>query len=144
MSNYLEIEGNIGINCRSSNCMVIHPSELHMVFAVGSLIVVKSVEHERDRYLYGHTARVNYITISNNGNLMGSAETQDIRTAEQAALIVWDFNSLEILYRVKYHKQCVRALSFSCNEGLLASIGGKQDGNQLVVWNMDEGKSEIF
>jgi len=51
MQNYLEVEGNIGINCRTNNCMVIHPSELHMIYAVGSLLVVKSVESENDKYL---------------------------------------------------------------------------------------------
>ena len=51
---------------------------------------------------------------------------------------------MEILYRVKYHKQCVLGLSFNCDEGLLASVGGRADGNQLVLWNMDEGKSEVF
>lgn len=35
---------------------------------------------------------------------MASGESQDIRSEENAALIVWDFNTLEILYRVKYHK----------------------------------------
>lgn len=75
MQNYLEIEGNIGINCRTSNCMVIHPSELHMIYAVGSLLVVKSVDSDHDKYLQGHSSRINYITISKHGNLMGSAET---------------------------------------------------------------------
>lgn len=35
-------------------------------------------------------------------------------------------------------------MSFSCDELLLASVGGKKDGNQLVLWNMSEGKSEVF
>jgi len=38
----------------------------------------------------------------------------------------------------------VKALSFSCDEQYLASVGGTKDGSQLVLWNMDEGKSEIF
>lgn len=38
----------------------------------------------------------------------------------------------------------VQALSFSCDEKLLASVGGARDGNQLVLWNMMEGKSEAF
>jgi len=38
----------------------------------------------------------------------------------------------------------VKAISFSCDEALLASVGGPKDGSQLVIWNMDEGKSEVF
>ena len=26
----------------------------------------------------------------------------------------------------------------------MASVGGASDGNQLVLWNMAEGKSEVF
>ena len=57
---------------------------------------------------------------------------------------MWDFNSCEVLYRVRFHKQMVQGLSFSCDERLLGSVGGAQDGNQLVLWNMGEGKSEVF
>jgi len=115
-----------------------------MIYAVGSLLVIKSVDGEKDKYLKGHNARIACIQISKQGNLMASGETQDIRSEENAALIVWDFNTLEILYRVKYHKQSIQALSFSCDEKLLLSVGGAADGSNLVVWNMSEGKSEAF
>ena len=49
-----------------------------------------------------------------------------------------------MLYRVKFHKQRVQGLSFSCNDQYLVSLGGKVDGNQIVIWNMDEGKSECL
>jgi len=26
----------------------------------------------------------------------------------------------------------------------MVSVGGAKDGNQLVIWNMNEGKSEVF
>ena len=87
----MEVDGNIGMNCRTNNCMVIHPAELHMIYAVGSLLVVKSVDSDRDRYLVGHSSSITYITVSKNGNLIGSAETQDSKSEELAALIVWDF-----------------------------------------------------
>lgn len=38
----------------------------------------------------------------------------------------------------------IQSLSFSCDERLLASVGGAKDGNQLVLWSMAEGKSEVF
>lgn len=60
----------------------------------------------------------------------------------QAAIIVWDFNTLEMLYRVRYHKEAVLALSFSHDEMYLMSLSCKSDGNQIVCWNMLEGRSE--
>ena len=47
-----------------------------------------------------------------------------------------------MLYRVRYHNEAIQALSFSCDEAYLVSLGGIRDGNQLVVWNMNEGRSE--
>lgn len=75
-----------------------------MLYAVGSMLVIKSVDGSKDKYLRGHNSRIVFITVSKQGNLLASAECQDIRSEENAALIVWDFNTLEILYRVKYHK----------------------------------------
>lgn len=91
---YLELEANIGINCSTKNCLEIHPSELYMIYAVGSLVVIKSVDGEKDKFLKGHAAKVNYITCSRQGNLICSGEAHDLRSSESAALIVWDFNSL--------------------------------------------------
>ena len=111
--------------------MVIHPSELFMVYTVGSLLVIKSVDGSKDRYLRGHTCRINYVTISKAGNLMASGEIQDSSQGQEecGALIVWDFTSFEILYRVRFHKQCVKSLSISHDEKYLASVGGVRDGN---------------
>lgn len=57
-------------------------------------------------------------------------------------MIVWDFATHDMLYRVKFHKQKIQALSFSCDDQYLVSLGGKVDGNLVIVWNMAEGKSE--
>ena len=144
MDQYLEVQSNIGINCRKPNCMTIHPSEMHMIYAVGCMLVVKSVDSETDRYLPGHYSIITTVTCSYDGNLLASGEAYDHESEQTAALIVWDFKSLEILYRVRYHKQVINGLSFNCTESLLASLGGKQDNFLVVIWNMDEGKSEVF
>jgi cilia- and flagella-associated protein 52 len=52
----------------------------------------------------------------------------------QAAVIVWDFANQEMLFRVRYHKEMVQALSFSYDEKYLISLGGLNDGNQMVCW----------
>ena len=143
-SNYLELDANIGLNCISKNCLVIHPSETYMMYAIGSLIIVKAVSDDKDQYLRGHTGIVNCLAVSSQGNLLASGEAHDFSSEEAAALIVWDFNSLQILFRVRYHKQMIQSLSFSCDEAYLVTVGGARDGNQLVIWNMREGKSEAF
>ena len=42
----------------------------------------------------------------------------------QAEIIIWDFDTLEILHRLKLHKVLIQSLSFSFNEQYLASTGG--------------------
>ena len=75
-----------------------------MIYAIGSIVVVKSVEESKDKYLKGHSSIINFITVSKDGNLLASGEVFDYSQDESAALIVWDFNSLQILFRVRYHK----------------------------------------
>ena len=99
------MESNIGINCTSKNCLLIHPSELFMIYSVGSLIVIKSIDGSKDQYLSGHQAMIHCLAISSQGNLLASGEQHEANALDTlAALIVWDFNSREILYRVRFHK----------------------------------------
>lgn len=58
----------------------------------------------------------------------------------QAEIIIWDFESLQILHRLKLHKVRIQSLSFSHNEQYLASVGGQDDGT-LVVWDVESGKA---
>ena len=58
----------------------------------------------------------------------------------QAEIIIWDFDTLEPLHRLKLHKVLIQSLSFSFNEQYLASVGG-QDDNTLVIWDVESGKA---
>ena len=74
---HMSLEANIGINCISKNCLLIHPSETYMIFAVGSMVVVRSVNDDKDRFLRGHTALVHCLAVSSRGNLLASGEVHD-------------------------------------------------------------------
>ena len=89
---YVQLESSIGLNCVSKNCLLIHPSETYMIFAVGSMVVVRSVNDDRDRFLRGHTALVHCLAVSSRGNLLASGEVHDQTSQDSAALIVWDFH----------------------------------------------------
>ena len=53
---------------------------------------------------------------------------------------MWDFDSLQMVHRLKMHKVLVQSLSFSNDETYLASLGG-QDDNQLVIWEVSIGSN---
>jgi WD40 repeat protein len=107
--------------------MAIHPSDMHFIWAQGRLIVIKSIGNDKNTYLKGHDGRITVIQCSRRGNLLASGEVMG--PGFQVAIIVWDFNSLEMLYRVRYHKEAIIALSFSFDEKYLLSLGCKNDGN---------------
>jgi cilia- and flagella-associated protein 52 len=54
-------------------------------------------------------------------------------------VIIWNFETLSLLHRLKLHKVLVQSLSFSHNELYLASLGG-QDDKRLVIWEVATGK----
>jgi len=78
-----------------------------MIYAVGAMVVVKSVDDSKDKYMKGHTSSVTCISVSRRGSMIASGETYDLNSEECAALIIWDFASLEIMYRVRFHKQMI-------------------------------------
>jgi len=59
----------------------------------------------------------------------------------QADIIVWDFESKALLYRLKLHKVLIESLTFSKNELYLSSLGGVEDKNTIIVWDLQTGKS---
>jgi len=38
------------------------------------------------------------------------------------------------------HKVKIQSLTFSCNEKFLASIGENDEKNQLLIWDVEQGK----
>lgn len=94
-----------------------HPSEDYVVYSLGSIIVIKSLVdlNQGTQYLKGHEGQICVMITSKSGKLLGTGE-QVNDPGFQAALIVWDFYTKEMLYRVKFHKQKIQAMSFSCDD----------------------------
>jgi len=70
----LSIVANIGFNNQSASCMIVHPSDLHFIWATGPLIVIKSIDKPQNTYLRGHSAYICSIAVSRNGKLLASGE----------------------------------------------------------------------
>jgi WD40 repeat protein len=138
MESQLHVVASIGFNSSRQNCMTIHHTDLHFLWAVGCLLVVKSIGEDQNTYLKGHEGKITTIVCSTQGDLVATGET----LSGLAACIVWNLKSKRMLFRVKVHKQHVQSLSFNCNESLLVSVGGAEDRSQLVCWNLTEGRSQ--
>lgn len=121
------------------NGIILLPDRKSMVFALGSTIVKRDIVNPTDQqFLQGHSDRVTCMSLSPSGKYLASGQVTHL--GFQADVIVWDMESLEIVHRLRLHKVRVEAVSFSCNDKWLASIGGEDD-NSLVVWNLETGKA---
>jgi len=78
------------------------------------------------------------ITVSNTGKYIATG--QKTHMGFQADIIIWDFDTLQMVHRLKLHKVLIQSLSFSQDEKYLASLGG-QDDNTLVIWDVQTGKA---
>jgi WD40 repeat protein len=97
----LNITASIGFNRSRKDCMIVHPSDMHFIWASGKLLVIKSIGKEQNTYLKGHEGYICNISCSKNGDRIATGEQVD--SGALAALIVWDFSNKERLFRVRYH-----------------------------------------
>ena len=44
------------------------------------------------------------------------------------------------MHKLKLHKVFIQSLSFSHNELYLASLGGIDDKNSMIIWDVENGK----
>lgn len=96
--------------------------------------MIKSVGQDQNTYLKGHEGRVILLTCSKDGRMFASGEI--LGPGFMAAVIVWDFESKEMMYRVRVHKEAIQALSFNCDSKFLVSMGGLVDTNNVICWDL--------
>ena len=133
----LELGAVIGFSGSVIQGLVLHPDNEHLIFPLGSTIVVRHIVTRVQHFLRGHDQRVSCLTVSRSGALLASG--QQTHMGFQAEAIIWDFASRQPLQRIKLHKVLIQSLDFSCNEQYLATLGG-QDDNMLVLWDVATGK----
>ena len=143
----LELEGVIGFSGKIKHALILHPDDTHIIYPLGSTIVVKNVEDTDDQiFLQGHSDRVTCLAITRDGNTLASGQITHM--CYLAEIILWDISGLAdgsgkapvLMTRLRLHKVMVQALAFSYNGKYLASIGGSDDNN-LVIWNVANGKA---
>lgn len=133
----LELGAVIGFTGQVVQGLVLHPDNEHLIYPLGSTIVIRHVVSRAQSFLRGHDQRVSCITVSRSGNYLASG--QQTHMGFQAEIIIWNFHSRSPIHRMKLHKVLIQALSFSCDEAYLASLGG-QDDNMLIIWEVATGK----
>ena len=81
--------------------------------------------------------QVQCLAVSKSGRYLASGQITYMGFT--ADIIVWDLNERKMIHRLSLHKVKVQALSFSCDEKYLASLGGADD-NSLVISDVEAGE----
>ncbi|CAD8086010.1 unnamed protein product [Paramecium primaurelia] len=139
MQSELEIQAVIGFTGKIIQGLVLHPDNEHILYPLGSTIVVRHIITRQQTFLRGHDNQISVITVSRSGDYVASG--QKTYMGFQADIIIWDFKDRSMIHRLKLHKVLIQSLSFSFNELYLASLGGIDDKNMLIIWDIKAGKA---
>lgn len=135
----LELQGVIGFNGNVRNGLLLHPGDEHIIFPLGSTIVVRHLTQMTQTFLQrdGHDQSVSCLALSSSGKYLASGQTS--YAGFNASIIIWNLETYEICHRLKQHVGKVQDLAFSSDEQYLASLGGRDD-NKLVIWDVETGQ----
>ncbi|KAK0149603.1 Cilia- and flagella-associated protein 52 [Merluccius polli] len=130
----LVLEAVIGFNGHVFSGLRVHPDRDHLIYPLGSTVILKRLQDGRQEFLHGHTNNVSCVAVSKSGRYISSGQVTFM--GFKADVIIWDFEKRAIYARLPLHKAKVEALSFSPNDKYLVSLGGQDDGS-IVVWNIE-------
>ncbi|XP_018617658.2 cilia- and flagella-associated protein 52 isoform X1 [Scleropages formosus] len=130
----LELQAVIGFNGYVSSGLRVHPDREHLIYPLGSTVILKSLSNGKQEFLHGHTNYVSCVTVSKSGRYVASGQVTYM--GFKADVIIWDFAARKIHARLQIHKAKVESLAFSPNDIYLVSLGGQDDGS-IVVWNVE-------
>jgi WD40 repeat protein len=156
----LELEHAIGYS-GISNGLYYHPQGSHFVFASGGNVVVQSFVDPHDQVLMSgvvdggggnsSNTNTNTNTNNNNNNSTNGGHTNDIscmtmsksgryfatgEVGSSSDVIVWDFATRSLLFRLSEHDNGITTVAFSDDELLLCTVG---NDNKLIVWDLSNG-----
>lgn len=138
MESNLNILAVIGFNGNVIDSLILHPDNEHLIYPLGSQIIIRNILTREERFLKGHNNDVSTISVSNSGKYLASG--QKTFSGFKADIIVWDFETGSLIHRLTIHKFSIQSLSFSYNDKYLTSLGGLED-NYLIVWDVVTGKA---
>ncbi|XP_066601351.1 cilia- and flagella-associated protein 52 [Prorops nasuta] len=129
----LDLIGVIAFDGTTRNALQLHPDEEHLVYPMGSKVVIKNIITGKQTFLVGHTNAITALNISVCGKFIASG--QITHPGFKAKVIIWNYNQQDINTSHEIHKVMVQDVRFSCDSKYLISLGGRDDNN-LVVFDI--------
>ena len=128
------LEHAIGFAGGLPSGLVLHPNGHEYVCAAGGTVIVADLDDSHQQsFLRGHRDTISVLVLSPSGRYIASGEH-----GRDADVVVWDFETKEMLYRLSEHDHGVAGLAFSHDERLLVTVGCSDD-KRLFVWDLKTG-----
>ncbi|RHY34592.1 hypothetical protein DYB32_000807, partial [Aphanomyces invadans] len=129
----MELEHAIGFSGISAG-LHYHPNGQDYVYPAGGCIVIASLSDPHNQvFLRGHDANITCLTMSPTGRYLASGQA-----GSNADILVWDYASRQLLFRLSEHDFGINAVAFSHDEKLLVSVGNERDA-RIFLWDMANG-----
>ncbi|RHY60695.1 hypothetical protein DYB34_004661 [Aphanomyces astaci] len=129
----MELEHAIGFSGISAG-LHYHPNGQDYVYPAGGCIVIASLSDPHNQvFLRGHDANITCLSMSPTGRYLASGQA-----GSNADILVWDYPSRQLLFRLSEHDFGINAVAFSHDEKLLVSVGSERDA-RIFVWDMASG-----
>lgn len=150
----LDLQSIIGFEGRVRDGLVYHPNGEFILYPLGATIVVKNIRTGAQEFLDGHTNAVSCLALSHDGRKLASGQVADSGFA--AEVIIWDLDiafkgddkaipgevgRMALIHTLKLHMVGVVDVAFNCDDTVLATLGGDEDGNRMALWNVADGKA---
>ena len=112
---------------------------LHDLTSITSQVLVRNLPRRMHSCLSGHTGDVNCISLSQDGAVLISGER--VKPGAFASVNIWGVDQGELVHSLKLHKTVIESVALSPMSKYAASLGGVEDGNQLVIWDVVSGNA---
>mmetsp|Transcript_40123 Transcript_40123/g.52823 ORF Transcript_40123/g.52823 Transcript_40123/m.52823 type:complete len:653 (-) Transcript_40123:240-2198(-) len=146
----LQLQSVIGFSGEVPAGLKYLPCGGYIVYPLGSIIVLRNLEQNKQAFLEGHTQSVTCLSVSHDGTMLASGQTH--HSGVKADVIIWDLEKAKehclnntpsagdlVLHRLFQHLGKVQDVDFSCDDQFLLTLGGRDD-NALVVWEASTGR----
>ena len=100
-------------------------------------MIVRNLQARTQTNLVGHAGNVTCFHVSPDGLLVASGERT--KPGSLASVILWKIDEATALHKLTIHKLTIASVAISPSSSYLVSLGGIEDGNQLVIWDISTG-----
>lgn len=126
----LELHSLIGFDGRPANGLLVHPDGVHLIYPLGTNITVYNWFAKTQRFLEGLTNVVASIAVSKFGKYVGAGQVNFM--GFRCPIIVWNFETSQIVTKYDAHKNQIESVAFSQCESYMISLGGLDEGSVMV------------